>query len=312
MEHPNMVDKSGDPFAVAMDTSIPDTDRLDRMFALLVSATQEVLEKLERVGREPISAFIGLPETDERFNDRVLRAFCDRCSGAIGSMRDLTIEGIAEGSAAGAIALQRAVAFAIERPDTFCLAGGVDSFVDADVLEGFDDSRRIASASNRWGFPPGEGAGMLAVCSPAFARANRLSVLASIAAVVTTQEPNTLKTESVCIGVGLGQALREAATASDGPITMQFCDINGERYREHEFSFAALRVPPALFLNVIRYVAPADCWGHTGAATAPLLSILPIIYHDRGASPGPRPLVWCGSDKGHRAAVALRLEKGLD
>ena len=151
---------------------------------------------------------------------------------------------------------------------------------------------------------------MLALCTPAFARRCALEVLGQVASVATSFEPNRAFTETICLGVGLAEAMRKAALAVSAPISMQYCDMNGERYREHEFSYAALRMPPSAFLNAVEYVAPVDCWGHVGAASAPLLLLLPLAHHARGAAPGVWPMAWCGSDNGRRGAAVLQLEGG--
>jgi 3-oxoacyl-[acyl-carrier-protein] synthase I len=305
-EHPTMVDKAGDPFRVAMDRTLDVTGRVERMFGLAASALDELLEQLPCAEHEPLTILLGLPELGAQFSAREATLLRARWTQHLRMRCRAEIESFAEGNAAGVLALERALARIAAQPDRCCVVGGVDSFIDADVLEALDDTASIASSSNRWGFPPGEGAAMIAICSPSFAQRHRLRVLAAIAAVARSVEPNRAHTDTVCVGVGLADAMRNAALGAGAPITMQYCDINGERYREHEFSYAALRVPAHAFANAIEYVAPADCWGHTGAATAPLLLSLPIVFHDRGASPGARPMVWCGSDNGQRGAVVLR------
>ena len=151
---------------------------------------------------------------------------------------------------------------------------------------------------------------MLAICSARFARECGLKPRAWIAAGLTTHELARMRTETVCTGEGLGLAFKAAAARAGASITKQYCDLDGERYREHEFSFAILRAPKTAFVDAVDYVAPADCWGSTGAATGALLAILPVLHHERGASPGPWPMVWCGSENGRRGVLVLHLEGG--
>ena len=308
-EHPFMVGKSGDPFQVAMDGTIADHLRLPRMYALAASALDEALQCLPAAVAARLPVYLGLPELGSQFTDGQAQELCGRLAECRKDRYRVQVEGIPLGNAAGIVALERAIANLGAGPDSCCIVGGVDSMIDADVLEALDEAGRLASPSTRWGFPPGEGAGMLAVCNLAFAQQHRLAILATIAAATSDYEPNSIHTKSICTGVGLAAVLLKAAALAGSSISRQYCDLNGERYREHEFSYAILRVPRTAFINAVDYVAPVDCWGHSGAATVPLLALLPIANHQRGASPGLSPMIWCGSDSGLRGAVVLHLPK---
>ncbi|MFO0617507.1 MAG: hypothetical protein U0414_33230 [Polyangiaceae bacterium] len=312
-EHPFMLDKAGEPFRVAMDGTIDEIDRVERMGVLAESALDEVLGELTISASTRLFVFLGLPEIGPTFPAERSRDLCSRLGKHLNGKCQAVVHPHTEGNAAGVVALQRALAQIAADPSALCIVGGVDSMVDPDLLESLDQASRVASSQNRWGFPPGEGACMLAVSSPAVASQQRKKRLASVACAVLTDEPNRLGTKTICLGVGLGDALREAASRGGGPITAHYCDIDGERYREHELSYAILRLPTGAFVDVIDYFAPADCWGHTGAATAPLLTLLPICFAQRGASPGPgrRPMIWCGSENGKRGAVVLHLEERM-
>jgi 3-oxoacyl-[acyl-carrier-protein] synthase-1 len=87
-----------------------------------------------------------------------------------------------------------------------------------------------------------------------------------------------------------------------------YCDINGERYRSEEWSLAVLRVPHAT--KTLDYVAPVACWGDVGAAIGPLSCILATRAWARRYSKGRNALIWCGSETGLRAAIALTAPEG--
>ncbi len=305
-EHPYMVDAKGEPFMVAMDSTLEGATRRDRMVGLALGALDDVLPSIPHARTMPLSIMIGLPEASESLSTAELSRVCQRIGSALLDRCQPQITAVAEGQAAVVVALQRAVEAITARRLECCIVGGVDSWIDPDLLEGLDARGR--SLGNRWGFAPGEGAAMLAVCSATFARQARLRPLAWIASVVTTHEPNRMHTETICVGEALGLALREAAGQAGTRVTKQFCDIDGDRYREHEFSFAILRVPATAFVDAVDYVAPATNWGNTGAATGGLLTILPIMHHQRGHSSGAWPMVWCGSENGRRGALVLHLE----
>jgi len=306
-EHPYLVDRAGDPFRIAFDRIIDETcGRIERMQRLASSAIQELLSQFRVSESATIPVYLGLPELSQYFTKQDATSLCRALQADFPCTA--RIHPITEGGAAGVLALKQALADLATGEVPCSIVGGVDSFVDPDLLEALDEVERLASPSSKWGFPPGEAAAMLLVCSPAFARSCGLTVFANIANIAVTHEPNRMGTETICVGQGLGAAMIQASSVASSPVTKQFCDINGERYREDEFAYAVMRLPQSRFLNAVDYVAPADVWGHTGAATAPLLATLPIVQHRRGFSPGPWPLVWCGSENGQRGALLLHLE----
>lgn len=314
-EHPYMVDKAGDPLVVAMDRSLEEPRGLDRMLALARSALLEATEGLPLDPREPLTVYLGLPERGSGpgpawFGEHDANALCRRLTTAPGWPSPLQIMPVPEGNAAGVVALERALAGLRAGLFACCLVAGVDTFLDPDRVEALDRAGRLIVRESRWGFTPGEGAGALAVCTTTYARNHRLPVLAWIGGVETSMEPSAMHTQGICTGEGLARALRGAAVKAGAQVTKQYCDINGERYREHELSYAILRVPQAAFVDAVDYLAPADAWGHCGAATIPLLATLPIVTHARGFSPGPWPMVWSGSEGGRRGAVVLQLPSG--
>lgn len=90
-------------------------------------------------------------------------------------------------------------------------------------------------------------------------------------------------------------------------ITLTYCDLNGERFRNEEFVFTLLRTQSA-FRDPNDYVSPADCWGDVGAASGPLFVVLAVAAKLRGHAKGSHPLLWAASDSGYRSALALALE----
>lgn len=305
--HPFMIDRTGEPFKVAMDSLLGSDNRLGRMRELALGALTEVFAQLPATLDGSIPVFLALPEPSRTFPREAADELCRSLTNRSVGQRRPSVTPMPEGNAGAVRALQRAIATINRDPSACCIVGGVDSFIDADVLEALDDAGRIASASTRWGFPPGEAAAMFAVCGPEFVRRHGVAVLAKVAGAATAREPNCMNTKTICLGVGLADAMRQAAEMAGGPITKQYCDLDGERYRENEFSYAVLRVNASSFVNSIDYVAPVDCVGQVGAAMGALLMLLPIALHRRGVDVGPRPMAWCGSENGLRGAVVFNL-----
>lgn len=306
-EHPYMVDRAGDPLMVGMDSTLAEHAWLERMVQLSRSAVAESVEGLPVDPRVPLPVYLALPEVDLFFNEHDASDVCRRLAMELDGVVSIQPVPVTEGHAAGVLALERALAGLRGGMFGCAVVCGVDTFLDPDRLDALDRDKRLIVADSRWGFTPGEGAAALAVCTGTFARNHGLKVLAWIAGLGNSLEPNSMHREGVCTGEGLAAALRAAAAQAGAQVTKQYCDINGERYREHEMSYAILRVPKAAFVDAVDYIAPASAWGHMGAASIPLMMTLPIVTHARGFSPGPWPMVWSGSENGRRGAVVLHL-----
>ncbi|NTX05823.1 hypothetical protein [Myxococcus sp. CA040A] len=309
VEHPYMVDKAGEPYRVALDRELDSHERLPRIRALLECVMGEVLEAAPLSPASKVFIFLALPERSRHFSQEhedVLVAHV--AMGLAGRCRPV-IKSLALGDAAGAVAVQLAVE-ACASSGALCVVVGADSDIDADLLEELDCSGRLMSSENRWGFPPGEGAGALLIASPSTARSLKFSVLATIDGVGSAREPHPDGSDGICVGQGLTEAFRGALSRLDvrtEPIDMGYCDFNGERFREREYAYALLRMQPGMLRGPSRFVAPSDCWGHVGSATVPLLTGLVIASGMRQYARGPRALVWASSRGPTRGAVVVSL-----
>jgi 3-oxoacyl-[acyl-carrier-protein] synthase-1 len=256
-EHPYMRDKAGEPFAVSMVAGLEAANRLQRLHLLARMAANEALAPMSRASRTGLVFHLGLPELSEAFTEQACAALCKGLEHALvdDGVR-VTVRPWPYGNAAGLLALQH-VARLVERGDIACaLVGGADSLVDADLLESLDQQGRVASSSNKWGFPPGEGASVLVVCRSDFAQHHGLQQLARVACLSVGKESNSMHSDGICVGKVLGAVFSSVVSAAGTQASDQFCDIDGDRYREHEFSYAILRVPGNTFRNATDYVTP--------------------------------------------------------
>jgi len=191
----------------------------------------------------------------------------------------------------------------------FCLVGGIDSYIDPDTLDWVEDNEQLHVPSNAWGFIPGEAASFSLVCSAQTAKKYTLSVKAQVVAMSTAQEQNRIKTETVCIGEGLTQAVAGAVSElpENSKIDNTICDQNGEAYRSGEFGFMLCRLSEH-FTDPSDYLAPADCWGDIGAASGPLFINLITAAAEKDYSKGPYTLLWASSEGGERSAALFRTD----
>lgn len=308
--HRNFIDQAGEPAALACDAefeaALPIVARMERM---LVAALAEALDGLA-TKRETarVQCIIGLPEgrpgLPNDLGSRLLAAVC-RAFG----MSPADVHLLPHGHAAGLMAMQLAAQRVATHAVPMCVAAGVDSYHDHDTIAWLDHDRRLMSAIHRNGFPPGEAAGACLLASRAAADAAALPVMGRVIRACTSREAHTLRSIDVCVGEGLTVAMQGALSDLRLPeqaITATYCDLNGERYRNEEFVYALLRTQEA-FVDAHDYLHPADCWGDVGAASGPLFAALAIAARQRGCVDGAFPLLWAGSESGHRAAVVLHL-----
>jgi len=291
----------------------------ERIIELALPAVKEALEPINHIAGKlgEIPIFIGLPEsrpglstglsTDLSEKTRSLRKEAPN----IGEVRTL-----AKGHSAGLMAMEMGSKHVLQGTETFCLVGGVDSYIDPDTLDWIEDNEQLHKPSNAWGFVPGEGAGFCLICSGITAHRLSLPVKAELVAISTAMEKNKIKTETICIGEGLTQAVRNALQFLSKGFCIDFtiCDQNGEAYRADEFGFMLVR-NSKFFAEPSNFMAPADCWGDVGAASGPLYVNLIASAAEKDYFKRTHALLWTSSEGGERTAAILRTgykEVGLD
>jgi 3-oxoacyl-[acyl-carrier-protein] synthase-1 len=305
--HPFFVDRAGEPVSFAADPAI----EVDcPIAARMLSMAQSVAE--EGRSRAPIDldcCLLALPEPRSGLATDLDSWLAAALAETMGLQRE-SVRTLSRGHAGGLMALQAAAQMLSRGEAETVLVIGVDSYHDIRTIESLDIRRRLMSAQNRGGFPPGEAAGACLLVRSAAAERRGLPVLARIRSAATAMELHPLRSTDPCLGEGLTAALASVASVLKPPqemITASYCDLNGERYRNEEFLYALMRMQE-VFVDVHDYVSPADCWGDVGAASGPLFAVLAVASGLRGYAKGGSPLLWAGSDSGYRSAVALALE----
>jgi 3-oxoacyl-[acyl-carrier-protein] synthase-1 len=312
-QHPFMVDADGEPMHVAACAWLPpDASVVARMSDCLVGAIRGALrDSSANGGPQPawkIALFVGFPaerpgvpaDIGERLRDALEDDFPQafiRTSFARG------------GHAAGFALLRQAQKLLAAGSADACLIAATDSYLEPDTLEWLEMTEQLHGAAprnNAWGFIPGEGAGAVLVATREAARRHGMTPLAEVVATALAREDKLIRTSEVCVGRGLTNAFQTALAdlPAGARITDVVCDMNGDPYRADEFAFAVLRTRER-FLTPSEFVAPADCWGDVGAASAPLLLVLTVIALYKAYSNGAAALVWCSSDTGERGAALI-------
>lgn len=307
-QHPWILDKLGEPVVAAYDTQIDaDLQGPDRFARLAQWALEEALAPLAGGGEQLLSidAMLGLPEPRPGLPAGIEPALRDVVAGTAGGER---VAFLPRGNAAGLLAMQAGAEQLRLGRCRACVVGGVDSYLSAETLEWMDEEGILKSSANRNGFPPGEAAGFCLMMKAATAHELALPVLGWLEGSGFAQEQSPIRTQTICVGRGLSQAIGSALAPhrlAGELIDSAICDLNGEPYRSEEFALTVLRIQTA-FVDATRFVTPADCWGDIGAASGPLFANLAIAAGQRGYAMGPRTLLWASSIGGSRAAIVVR------
>lgn len=310
-DHPFFIDKTGQPMSVAMDFLLPsEMEGSDRFFELALPALEEAIRPLESFPnvQDSLPLFMGIPEPRpglaEEMPDLLAKKLKNRKRNSF-QRTDILI--FPRGHSAGLLALEAGWNSLQEGSHDICLVGGVDSYLEAETLEWLDERGQLKSGENRSGFVPGEGAGFCLLASAQTIARIGLEVLGWLVAVASSNEENRIKTETICTGTGLTEAINgvtQNLRLPDEKVDYTICDMNGEPYRSEEFMYAVLRTHIAL-KNHTNFQTPADCWGDLGAASGPLMSTLGLASAIRSFGERSRILIWNSSEGGDRAAALL-------
>jgi len=266
----------------------------------LLDCLKPISSKVTSVG-----VFLSLPEiqsTSPIDRGAFLRRFGVQCAGAFQVSKSLC--GF-QGRAGGLLAVHQASERIRKGQADFIVAGGIDTFRDLYVLGKLDSEGRVKSSRNLDGFIPGEGAGFVLLASRKAAQSSKLPPLAQLSPVASGQEVGHFYSKEPYRGEGLAGTFEKFFQESRlrEPVQEVYSSMNGENHWAKEWGFGFLRNRSS-FSSDHGFFHPADCFGDTGAASGLILLGLAAcgIFHGYRRSPS---LVYCSSDYGERATVAL-------
>lgn len=307
------VDRAGEPIALATVSSIgEDVVGRERFVALAAPALAESAapwkRRFESRGHPvpPLGLLLAGPEEVDPLDPRgarLLAAIAERSGVAIDLARSRLV---AQGRAAGAYAIEQAIARLSRGEDEAILVGGVDTHFDPDRLEELDRARRLHGPGTENGFIPGEGAAFVLLASRRRFGADPRS--ATIVGVGTEREPRPFGSAEPCHALGMTLAAKRAIEAAGAaPIGWALTDVVGERHRVDEWLFASGRIQSS-FAPDLHHDAPLVITGDLGAASAPLLVVLACVGWQTGCAPADVALVAAHSDGPERGAILLAKE----
>jgi|GEM_PF-1084235 len=278
-------------------------DRLARM------AAPAAVEAWRRAGSsEPrpansVGLFVGFAEDEDPANQL---AVIETIVHAFGSWQPGVREAIARGRASALLGLHRAAEEIRSGRITGALVGGVDSLIRPSVHAALAKAGMLKDLDeNLQGILPGEGSAFIVLdASP-----NPERVLARLAGTGVAEEP-TLRTQKPNQGEGLSTALRMARKGTPGLTArpLSICDLNGDRYRAHEWGFAQTRALADLSWKdegpgTGETWHPADCLGDSGAGSCAICAVWAIEAIRLGYAITREVLLWGASDGSLRAAA---------
>lgn len=291
---------------------IPDlTPRKERMIKLGGMALHRCFEGASRAG--PIPLLIGVPEAlpvDDRGDPLrpapVGKLFPGELARQAGVTLDLARSCVfPSGRAAGILALKEALTRLSSGEFASVVVGGVDSYIDIDVLLLLDQEDRVQAEGIMDGFIPGEGAAFLWLAPPGGAARLGREVIARVDGAFVADEPGHRYSKKVPYrGEGLDAAFRGVFDAAPGAqVRTVYAGFTGESLNAKEWGVAYLR-HKRQFAEDMEVEHPADCFGDTGAALGPMMVALCALGLKKGIR-SARCLVWCSSDLATRGAALL-------
>jgi 3-oxoacyl-[acyl-carrier-protein] synthase I len=315
-EHPELVDREGEPLIVARSPFVEEDLRgIERFIQLALPAAQEALTPLAGLTarRCPIPLVIGLPATRPGLPELLADRVAERMKELGAESWTISdVQTFSMGHSAGLMALeagrQKIQSGAVE----FCLIGGIDSYMEKKTLGWLEKCDQIHGAGphkNAWGFIPGEAAGFGLLCRAETAQRYELTMQSQVLSVSIAREKSLIKTDAVCLGHGLTEAFNRALRALPSPaakVDQVICDMNGEAYRADEYGFAIARTSQH-FVAAGDFLAPGDCWGDVGAASGPLFLTIASVAGRKGYAKGRHSLLWTSSEGGERAAALIHV-----
>ncbi len=284
-----------------------ETGLTSREMRMLRLGTMPLIESLAHLppGEKAPALALALPEMQPGHRvdgARFLKLFAMQTGNRFDVSKSAAVD---EGRAGALVAVARAAQMIRSGQAGFALAGAIDTYRDLYVLGTLDLEERVKSAVHLDGFIPGEGAAFLLLASGVAARAAGLKPLARVTRVALDEEPGHMYSDKPYKGDGLAKTLAQLFSSGDvgAPIAEVFSSMNGESHWAKEWGVGFLRNKGS-FVEGHGMHHPADCFGDTGSASGPLMIGLAALGVRDGYRKSPC-LVYCSSDRGARAALAV-------
>ena len=193
---------------------------------------------------------------------------------------------------------------------------GVESFLQQEIVEYYNQKGRILTSTNSSGFIPGEGAAALLVARDSHVTGPALKITGMGAGQAASRDGGNK--DNPVRGDGLTKAMRGALATCPCAfydIAVQMGDMNGEHFKFKEQTLAVMRVnkaPPGdqskRPRDHIEHWNMAETLGEIGAALLPAAMAHAFEAGCSGFLPLPDVIFHAGEDDGARVALTARFE----
>jgi 3-oxoacyl-[acyl-carrier-protein] synthase-1 len=261
---------------------------------------------LAAVGKDlggPVPLFLGLPElspTESPWLVHMPAYLQELTDGVVERVGSAVVP---HGRASALMALELALGALQTDPSRSVIVGGIDTYMDAELIDRLDSEQRILRASVMDGFIPGEGAAFFVLSGRATPDAGSHIV---VNAVASSMDEGHRYGSAPAKGEGLANALthlRQRAGQLQGPIGTTFAGFNGESFDAKMWGVARMRHND-FFSPSMAIEHPADKYGDAGAATGAILLALAAKSLSSGTRQGPA-LICVASDREPRACAVI-------
>lgn len=268
----------------------------DRLLTLALSGLQLLLK--QKKFAQPVAMILVMPEGDDWSQDQT---FITQLMDAAGLQPDLpNCYLLSLGRAGLAQALEIAGDLLRENGVEQVIVGGVDSYLDDQILAQLDEEDRVLAQGVRDGFAPAEGAGFCVITQTPPMGSRPTLRLDGIGQGV---ESGHCLTTLASTAAGLSTAINQAVNEPDRRIDQLYASLNGERYYAHEWAQICIRNQSALGnANAVEH--PAELMGDLGAATGIILCALAATRLQADATLQDA-LLLLSSEQANRAALYL-------
>jgi 3-oxoacyl-[acyl-carrier-protein] synthase-1 len=276
------------------------TSREQRMLRLVAPALEEVMQSVSLTIAPPL--LLAVPESLPESPISIKSKFLDYLVTQTGIQINKPFSRImAKGRAGGIKVVEMAFKYFDTTGNDAVLIGGVDTYIDNNLLGRLDYQDRILAEEIMDGFVPGEAAGFMLLVSSRVIDKLPHRPLASLSYPGIAEEKGHLYSEEPYTGEGLALAFHRAIEQADSKILHSiYASLNGESLGAKEYGVAYLRNKSA-FAEDLSVVHPADCFGDIGAAFGPVLMGIAALNKNTDV------MCYCSSDMEMRAAIHLNV-----
>lgn len=187
-----------------------------------------------------------------------------------------------------------------------CLVGGIDSYLDSEMLELLSRLDLLKTPKNPAGFMPGEASGFFMLERAGGALKKERPLHAVVCPPSVEKDSLHQYSRSPANGRVLARAIERASMASNVSeikTGLAIGTCNGTPWTALEWGCAQTLVPP--HLSESRQWHPAESFGETGAASGALAVCMGIHLFRRKRDHPPGILVWLSSGSGVKGAFYL-------